>query len=675
MTGQLEPDRNVTANAAYSPLITFFWHLFVAGALVVVPSQLRSGPVWTINPDLRPFLVGACAAYLAAGIASLAIIRARRRISPSLVLSAVLPLTALAFWLLTTGRAVSGFLLLCVVAITPVAIAIPVLIRPRWLTAATVFVAITTVACVAVGVRGLSAAAAARAEQLARKTRSFVPAKKGFLSQPNYEVRTTYYRNVFGPIAALGGGIDRLGEGYIVALPDGRLRAMQTSGIGGDVTVTVVDRTVPMARQEFLADVRADTVHRADTNWFRTGDVLTQEDGERVRIFVSHHYWDAAERCFSVRVSVSDNAIADVAAGTLQEWTTLYTSRPCLRIKPTGHPFAGNQMGGRMALLNERSLLLTVGDHEFDGVGAPELISQDPEADYGKTILIDLPTGRSRVYSSGHRNPQGLWVTTTGEIWLTEHGPRGGDELNLIVDGANYGWPLVTYGAAYLSDGYVGRDWPLNAAQARHDGYTRPARAWLPSIGISSVLQLSDSLFTRWRGDLLVASLNAHTLYRLHREEGRFIFDEAIDVGERVRDMVQALNGDLILLTEPDSGDPGSMNIVVMNPVLEHDTTGTGLMRGALVFGTCAGCHPMDASGQSGIGPNLRGVVGAPVARRGAYRYSGALRALGGRWTEARLDSFLANPRRFAPGTSMGLDSVTRAADRAAVIEYLKSLR
>jgi len=96
---------------------------------------------------------------------------------------------------------------------------------------------------------------------------------------------------------------------------------------------------------------------------------------------------------------------------------------------------------------------------------------------YGKTILIHLDDGTSEIYSLGHRNPQGLYVTPEGAIWSTEHGPQGGDELNLIVRGANYGWPLVTYGTDYGSAA-----WPLSHVQGRHDGYQQPIlRGYPPS--------------------------------------------------------------------------------------------------------------------------------------------------------------------------------------------------
>ena len=94
-----------------------------------------------------------------------------------------------------------------------------------------------------------------------------------------------------------------------------------------------------------------------------------------------------------------------------------------------------------MVLLDNRNLLLAVGDHMYDGVESDEILPQEKTAAYGKTVLINLESRAASIYSLGHRNPQGLDLDVHGNIWETEHGPRGGDELNLIRKGKNYGWP------------------------------------------------------------------------------------------------------------------------------------------------------------------------------------------------------------------------------------------
>ena len=118
-----------------------------------------------------------------------------------------------------------------------------------------------------------------------------------------------------------------------------------------------------------------------------------------------------------------------------------------------------------MVLLDDSRLLFSVGDYQHDGWNREQMLPQNDDAEYGKTVLIDLNTGESSIHTKGHRNPQGLYVSPTGTIWSTEHGPRGGDELNMIMQGANYGWPLVTYGTEYGD-----KIWPLNSSQGQHEG-------------------------------------------------------------------------------------------------------------------------------------------------------------------------------------------------------------
>src|SRR5262249_55450968 len=147
------------------------------------------------------------------------------------------------------------------------------------------------------------------------------------------------------------------------------------------------------------------------------------------------------------------------------DWHTVFESRPCLPLAvERGGSFAGEQIGGNLEALASGQLLLALGDHQFDGWYKTRELIQDPDADYGKTLLIDPQTGARTIFSVGHRNPEGLVVARDGRIWETEHGPQGGDELNLLVAGGNYGWPYRTFGTDYGSV-----DWPLSGKEPRAD--------------------------------------------------------------------------------------------------------------------------------------------------------------------------------------------------------------
>src|SRR5690606_37943232 len=184
--------------------------------------------------------------------------------------------------------------------------------------------------------------------------------------------------------------------------------------------------------------------------WFRVADIHTVVEDERVRLLATHHFWRADQQCFTVRLSAIDLTRAELESGTTPgEWHTLFESTPCLPLLLENRPcFSGLEMGGRTAQLDEATVLVTVGDHEFDGVNAPGSFAQDSTVSYGKTFSIDLDTGEARAFTFGHRNPQGLFVDEDGSIWSTEHGPRGGDELNRLSKGLNYGWPIATYGVS-----------------------------------------------------------------------------------------------------------------------------------------------------------------------------------------------------------------------------------
>jgi glucose/arabinose dehydrogenase len=202
--------------------------------------------------------------------------------------------------------------------------------------------------------------------------------------------------------------------------------------------------------------------------------------------------------------------------------------------------------GGRLADLGDGTILLTIGDHALNEVNSSVAnVAQDPSADYGKTMRIDVMNRSAEVYSTGHRNPQGVHLAPDGRIWLTEHGPRGGDELNLLVRNVNYGWPLVTYGAA--EGRYI---WPLNTAQGRNAGYTRPVFSWLPSIGVSSLISVRQGLFGLWKNDLLVSSLRGATLFRVRLEDDHVAYTEPIVVGRRIRDVAEAADGRIVLLLD-----------------------------------------------------------------------------------------------------------------------------
>jgi glucose/arabinose dehydrogenase len=228
--------------------------------------------------------------------------------------------------------------------------------------------------------------------------------------------------------------------------------------------------------------------------------------------------------------------------------------RVIFRAKPDkagdGHP------GGRILFLPDKTFLLTIGDgYEYKEA------AQDLASHLGKTLRLtregaapaDNPfAGRQgallEIWTLGHRNAQGLARDpTTGEIWLHEHGPRGGDEINVTLAGRNYGWPVITYGREYHG--------PAIGEGTAKAGMEQPLHYWVPSIGPSGMAFHDGNGYPQWKGQLFVGALAAKQLVRLELDAaGRVRAEERIAIGERVRDVRVGPDGALYLLTDEDPG-------------------------------------------------------------------------------------------------------------------------
>jgi hypothetical protein len=282
---------------------------------------------------------------------------------------------------------------------------------------------------------------------------------------------------------------------------------------------------------------------------FRFLNIAARESYGRIEIVVSYYYWQPDERCKTVRVSRLAGSDRDEllgAATTIMsgEWELLFESKPCLEFSLGDiSAFQSVRSGGALTFDADGSLLVTLGDHHLDGFNNEEIAAQDENSDYGKLIRINLDDLTAQHVAKGLRN-SAIAVDRLGRIWSTDQGPKGGDELNLIRPGGNYGWPFVTLGTQYGEF-----TWELNARQGQHDGYDSPAYAWLPSIGPSNLVVV-DGAPAEWDGDILVSALRGRTLYRLRVDDDRVIAAEPIPVGDRIRDVVQMRNGAILLWTD-----------------------------------------------------------------------------------------------------------------------------
>ncbi|MEO5599459.1 MAG: PQQ-dependent sugar dehydrogenase [Cyclobacteriaceae bacterium] len=233
------------------------------------------------------------------------------------------------------------------------------------------------------------------------------------------------------------------------------------------------------------------------------------------------------------------------------QWTseqTLYEAPDSLKIP------GGNRWGCRLLFDKKGYLYFTIGDM------ARAMDSQDPGKPTGKTFRIhpdgsipkDNPFVKKKgaiaaIFTVGNRNVQGIAQhPVTGDLWATEHGPMGGDELNILKKGANYGWPLVTYGIDYSGD--------TVSAETQKKGIEQPVVQWTPSIAVCPAEFVTGNLFSKWKNNLLVGALGFEEIRRLVIENDKVTAQEMILKGfGRVRDLKMGPDGALyVLLNGPD---------------------------------------------------------------------------------------------------------------------------
>jgi glucose/arabinose dehydrogenase len=229
--------------------------------------------------------------------------------------------------------------------------------------------------------------------------------------------------------------------------------------------------------------------------------------------------------------------------------------------------------GGRFTNSN-KNIFLSIGEQRFDRSGFPkkDLKIIDPITTniFGTVLKFSLNLDEWVVFATGLRNPQGLfWDEGSKRLFESEHGPNGGDEINILEEGLNYGWPYTSFGKPYAKKYPSGVDELDQARNPRigveielkklisqsdfHSGHTLPIFSWIPGVGAGNLLYMNkNTILKDWRDNLIVAHMGNKELHRLVLSKNKVLLDEKILLGFRVRDILINQNG--ILYFSSDDG-------------------------------------------------------------------------------------------------------------------------
>jgi glucose/arabinose dehydrogenase len=248
-----------------------------------------------------------------------------------------------------------------------------------------------------------------------------------------------------------------------------------------------------------------------------------------------------------------------VARGALSaDRKNLEQVRVIFRAMPTYNN--GLHFGSRLAFGPDGKLYITLGDR-FDRPNRPKV--QQLNNHLGKIIRInpdgsvpeDNPFAKQtgampEIWTLGHRNLQSAAFDEQGRLWTVEHGPKGGDELNLIEKGKNYGWAIVSYGEEYSGE-------PIPGAVTQRESYEQPVYYWDPVIAPSGAQFYTGDAFPAWRGSLFIGGLATQRLARLVIKDNRVVGEEHLltDRGQRIRDVRQGPDGALYVVTDQTNGE------------------------------------------------------------------------------------------------------------------------
>jgi hypothetical protein len=366
------------------------------------------------------------------------------------------------------------------------------------------------------------------------------------------------------------GGIDFLFNKLIYVEGDGTVYFFEKNLNDKFVFKKIKSEKIPNNRNNFIKKYQKKYGNARMTNYFGVRDIYIDkfDSFENELLILSSLDYDIENDCH--RLAVFSNQFIKLSHPELAKWKKIFVSKKCLEEDVhIDEKFPLSSAGGRIVKFDENHILLSVGDYAVDGYYSSEKFSQDLSNDYGKIIKININDLSNEIFSYGHRNPQGLFFVDQENIFSTEHGPYGGDELNIIYKNKNYGWPVATFGTAY--NNYSGNlssdelidasfEWPNEITSNSHDGFQKPIFSWGPRWGVSNLIVYKSGVIDkRWAGNFFISSLRAKTLTRMvfNKDNKSIIYAENILIDKRIRDIVESPDGKIVLLTDQEGGVDG----------------------------------------------------------------------------------------------------------------------
>lgn len=283
-------------------------------------------------------------------------------------------------------------------------------------------------------------------------------------------------------------------------------------------------------------------------------DLLAISQGGLLDIMLADDFADSGRlylsySCGTVQANSVCLSSAILGEQQLQSVTALFRAKPDRR--------GAAHYGGRMVQLPDHSIVLTLGDG-FDyreqaqnkGSHLGKIVRLTPQGKApADNPFVGQPDTAAEIFTLGHRNVQGIFYDTeTERLYSHEHGPKGGDELNLLQAGKNYGWPVATFGVDYTG----ARISPFS----EFAGTEPPLYVWTPSIAPAGMTLYRGALFPQWQGNIFVTALAGKSLHRLELANGSVVNEEVMlkDLGHRLRDVRTGPDGALYLLTDSAEG-------------------------------------------------------------------------------------------------------------------------